>query len=648
MKKKHLSVFLFSFVMLLNLSFSDSILESLPTLKNFTAGRVSSYDRSWGNADFLIDATGTVTLAEIEGPGAVTHIWVTINSRDKYHLRNLVLKVYWDDEPYPSIQSPIGDFFGLGHGMYYHYYSRPLGIGTNNGMNAFWYMPFAKKAKITLTNEGTVPVSSFYYYVDYRRYDKDDPSIQDKFKDMGYFHAFYNQAMPPQKGNDYLILAASGEGHYVGCNMSIELNSPGWWGEGDDKIFVDGDTTKYLYGTGSEDYFCGAWCYGESYYSLYFGCPLRGKDEAGGLWNVYRYHIEDPIPFKKDIKVMIEAIHSNREDDVPDNYSSVAYWYQKEPHAEFPDLPPAGKRLPINKKMQLIVPDSIEAETLKVIKTSSGDKYAIQDMGGFPDLWSNNSQLWLLANSRDDFFEISVDVKDKGYYCISGYITKSYDYGTFDIYIDDEKLNSVPVDGYSVSVLNSGKIIFGKTELSKGKHILKVVLTGKNPASSNYMVGIDCLTFEKAQKESATDSVIIDNKDLAIGFYTEGKWKKGSGGEDYSGDVCWAMKGNGESKAYWKPKFAKKGIYSVYVWYGADPANDHASNAPFTIVHKNGEDTIWVNLKTEFGLWKYLGDFEFSKGSSGYVMTTNQANGNVLADAVKFEIKKKKNRFLFF
>jgi len=262
--------------------------EALSEIKQFSAGRFSSYDRSGGNEDFLRDVATSATLAEIEGAGAITHIWVTIDTNDLNHLRNIILRMYWDGESNPSVETPLGDFFGLGHAVYYHYSSAPISIGTYRGMNCFWFMPFSSSARITITNESEIPIHKFYYYVDYRSYPTTDTAAVEYLDSLGRFHASYNQDFVIEKGSYYTILDAEGEGHYVGCNLSVELNSTGWWGEGDDRIYIDGEEIPSLIGTGSEDYFCGAWCYAEAFFTPYFGCPLRGMHELNALWNVYR------------------------------------------------------------------------------------------------------------------------------------------------------------------------------------------------------------------------------------------------------------------------------------------------------------------------------------------------------------------------
>jgi hypothetical protein len=217
---------------------------------------------------------------------------------------------------------------------------------------------------------------------------------------------------------------------------------------------------------------------------------------------------------------------------------------------------------------------------------------------------------------------------------VEGYFTKGKDYGCFDVYLDRKKLNKFTLDGYNSRVINSGKIILGRARLYQGRHQLKFVLTGKSKSSKGYMIGVDCLVFAEVEKEDKV--LIVDNRDVASYFTTEGDWVIGSGGQDYADNVHWALKGDGGSKAFWRPEFPRAGKYTVYIWYGADPVNDHASNAAFIIKHKKGTDRFTVNLKTNFGKWNPLGEFYFKKGYSGYVMTSNDANGNVLADAVKF------------
>jgi hypothetical protein len=335
-------------------------LSSIPQAKDYVQHRSSSYDRTGGNADMRQIAAGeTLTLLDEAGPGLISHIWVTIASNDPHHLKALVLRMYWDREATPSVETPIGDFFGLGLGEYFLYQSTPLAVGPDKALNCFFPMPFQKHARITVTNEGTQKVNAFYFNIDYRAYSKPLPT------DALYFHAQYRQAAPnkgwtnqwrsngDQLVNDkknlngdgnYIWMEATGRGHFVGVTMSVLQNQDGWWGEGDDMFFVDGEILPSINGTGSEDYFLGAWDFGSHPFSYaLFGAPVKGEEFAGCRSSVYRFHLDSPITFAKSLRATIEHGHANHRSD---NYFSVAYWYQSEPHAAFPPLPSLEERIP--------------------------------------------------------------------------------------------------------------------------------------------------------------------------------------------------------------------------------------------------------------------------------------------------------------
>lgn len=352
------------------------------TMKSLTLGRSgvrtrreSSWDRKGGNVDARpIPAGATLTVAELKGPGCITHLWFTIAPEDHFYLRSLVLRMWWDGEKEPSVEVPIGDFFGLGHARMRAYQCFPFNVtsgggevGENSALNCYFQMPFGKSARITVENQGPSAVSAFYYYVDYETYSSPLP------KDTLRFHAQWRRENPTQgiKGHlaekginywslrdepnldgkeNYLILDAKGHGHYVGCNLSIDNFEPTtdglrtWWGEGDDMIFIDGEKLPSLVGTGSEDYFGHAWGMQDKA-GLYSGVTVwhRGADIANEKITCYRYHIEDPVVFNKSIRVTIEHGHANLQNH---DYASTAFWYQAEPHAKFPALPSREDRMP--------------------------------------------------------------------------------------------------------------------------------------------------------------------------------------------------------------------------------------------------------------------------------------------------------------
>lgn len=331
----------------------------LTRVQPYTLHRISSSDPTGANADYRVVQPGeTFTVMDVDGPGEITHIWFTIADSELYHLKRIVLRMYWDGEPTPSVETPIGDFFGLGLGDYFLWQSRVLSVGANNALNCFFPMPFAKHARITITNEGKKKIEALYYNLDYRSYSQPLPS------DTLYFHAQFRQAQPNHgwtnqwtdngessinnkpnlDGKDnYVWMEATGRGHFVGVTMSILQNQDGWWGEGDDMFFVDGEQKPSINGTGSEDYFLGAWGFGKPVSYDTYGVPVYGGDRAGSRSSVYRFHLDSPIPFTKSLRATIEHGHANHRSD---NFYSVAYWYQTEPHGLFPLLPTVEQRLP--------------------------------------------------------------------------------------------------------------------------------------------------------------------------------------------------------------------------------------------------------------------------------------------------------------
>ncbi len=335
-------------------------LATLPEPHNYVQKRVSSYDRSGGNADFRPIAPGdTLLLMDEPGPGTITHIWFTLASDETYHLKKIVFRIYWDDEVTPSVETPLGDFFGLGLGDYFIFQSAVLSAAPNHALNCYFPMPFQKHARMTVTNMGQEAVNAFYFNIDYQAYSKPLPL------DTLYFHAQYRQLTPAKgtvanwkdngdkqiedrknlQGEDNFVwLEAVGRGHFAGVTMSVLQNQDFWWGEGDDMFFIDGEKSPSITGTGTEDYFLGAYDFGGQPFSYaLYGAPVVGIERAGSRSSVYRFHLDSPIPFSKSLKATIEHGHANSRSD---NYFSVAYWYQSEPHAAFPTLPSVEERLP--------------------------------------------------------------------------------------------------------------------------------------------------------------------------------------------------------------------------------------------------------------------------------------------------------------
>ena len=360
------------------------MLDDLAKLREGRSKRQSSWDRTGRNKDNVtIEAGANQVLAEMEGPGVVRHLWFTISCEDPTYLRKLVLRMYWDGMDRPSVETPVGDFFGVGHAKVNSYSCAALNMSANLGqdqhaaMNCYFPMPYSDGARIEVENECDVPVRAFYYYVDYDELDEAPD-------DSGRFHAHWrrqNPCKPPKHiGKDpsvnltdqdnYLLLDAKGRGHYVGCNMSIHNLYGGWWGEGDDMFMVDGQKwPPDMHGTGSEDYFSHAWGMQPHNAFLYNGVSYRQPGTTGAFnerITVYRYHLADPVIFHKSIRASIEHGHAN---DRCDDYSSVAYWYQTLPHKKFPKLPKVGDRLP--RPDALVQPVDLPIEPTKYRRSGS-------------------------------------------------------------------------------------------------------------------------------------------------------------------------------------------------------------------------------------------------------------------------------------
>jgi hypothetical protein len=374
-----------------------SPLRGLAKLRDASTRRFSSYDRTGGNDDRLhIEPGKTVTIAEYAGSGIVTHIWATLACKSESFLRKIVLRAYWDGESEPSVEVPIGDFFGMGHARTKNFASLPVQASPEDGkaFNCYFPMPFASHMKLTITNEAEDDLL-FYYYVDLELHDV----LEDG---LGRFHANYRQARPKGSAegslaneqflfggenvdgkHNYTILEAEGRGHYVGVLFSVYSRRRSalwdWYGEGDDMIFVDGqpglsvpDTVRKpdprigpkaaliaprgesspgandawpptLHGTGTEDYFNTAWCPTQEYSAPYHGIIAAGGPNWTEPVTLYRWHIEDPVIFQKRIRVTFEHGHANRRSD---EISSVAFWYQAEPHQPFGPLAPVQGRIP--------------------------------------------------------------------------------------------------------------------------------------------------------------------------------------------------------------------------------------------------------------------------------------------------------------
>ena len=286
-------------------------------------------------------AGSKITLAEIKGPGTIRHIWITV---PEVAYRNCILRIFWDGERTPSVEVPLGDFFCCGHALRVKVNSIPIAVNPSGGFNSYWPMPFAKSARIEVENQWHQDIGGFFYQVDYE--------LGEVPKDLAYFHAQWRRAVTPIDNPDHVILdGVKGKGHYVGTYLAWTQLANGWWGEGEIKFFMDGDKEyPTICGTGTEDYFCGAWGFGDTYSTAFLGYPLWVKNEGEvPKHGLYRWHILDPIRFEKDLKVTMQALGwwpNGKYQPLQDDIASVGYWYQIEPHAKFVEMLPVHLRWP--------------------------------------------------------------------------------------------------------------------------------------------------------------------------------------------------------------------------------------------------------------------------------------------------------------
>ena len=364
-QKLRLSIFIFTAFICSGSLFAQGPDNDLMGLSQIKEGvkskRISSYDRSGGNGDRFTNIVDgeTRTIFEVEGAGIINHIWITIAPPPEELNRNdIILRMYWDGEEFPSVESPIGAFFGQGWDESYNYSSLPLASGPvdGRGLVCYFVMPFAKGAKIEIENQTGQRIRAFYYYIDYLE-------VESLPENSGRFHAWYNKELTEAAGDgenewstlgpvgknklgeeNYLIADIKGKGHFVGVNYYVHCPTTMWYGEGDDMIFIDGDTEPTLHGTGTEDYFNTSWCPKILYSHPYYGYA-RVNNNIGwlGRTHVYRFHISDPIYFDKSLKFSIEHGHNNV---LTLDLASVAYWYQ-EKASPIPAIPGKELRKPL-------------------------------------------------------------------------------------------------------------------------------------------------------------------------------------------------------------------------------------------------------------------------------------------------------------
>jgi hypothetical protein len=482
--------------------FEDAL--GLARLKNYTAGRSSSENRYvLSNDDSKHILPGdTLVIADLDGPGMVSHIWFTGGANEFAAPRLMRLRVYYDGKKTPSVDAPMGDFFGVGNGYETDLDSvmiRDTSLGR--ARNSYWPMPFRKHCKITVTNEGA-RMKSLYYHVDWRKY----KSLPD---DIGYFHAYYRQEQPAVAGRHYAFLNIRGKGQYVGTVLSIIQTQISWFGEGDDLFYVDGAAHPQIYGTGSEDYFNEAWGLRETS-GRWTGSPVAEGERIGSRLTGYRWHVPDPIPFTESIWAGIEHYGwtynadgklRNPFEERADYYSSVAFWYQDGVNEGLPEPPFGSARLPLGNATQIMVQDEI-----KDVTTEKGKAFVQRNVDFGKDL------LTLEAQGVDSRINIPLDIAEAGRYEVVAEIAKAPDYGNYVALVDNQPTNldtrvpeasEIPFPGpivyhnYLSEVYLSVQRPLGWFHFTKGRHTVSLVCVGKDNESAGYNVGVYDLVLEK-------------------------------------------------------------------------------------------------------------------------------------------------------
>lgn len=458
-----------------------------------TAG--SNRDNRW------IKPGEVCTLADIHGAGTITHIWLTFNEARPNWLSaagsadpsEIVLRMYWDGAEQPAVESPVGDFFAAGFGLRREVRSTPVQVESGDGYNCYWPMPFHKQARVTITNESEKHLNALYYHVDYVELDAQPP-------DAAYFCAQYRQEFPAQLGRDYLVLDAEGRGHYVGTVLSVRSRSPEWFGEGDDKFYVDGEETPSLWGTGTEDYFCCAWGMSECSYPC-FGCTYMegGFGELGVRYTMYRWHLADPVRFTKSLRFELEHKgwisadetesgkvegHVEREDD----FASVAFWYQIGQPKRYTALPSAKARVFPN--LDRIVDGGA---LLGSARHSEGD-IRLQEGSD----WTPPGQVFFKPDGEAAYLELSFDVEQSELRGLVLRLTHSYDYGRYQVLLDGVKLGE-PLDLYCPRIEVHDHLL-GSFTLAPGRHTLRLECAGRNAASAGHYVGVDSVRLRERWK----------------------------------------------------------------------------------------------------------------------------------------------------
>jgi hypothetical protein len=465
-----------------------ALMQANDTLQN-SGDRPAEYQdvRRDGKIGLKLEPGKALEVAKIKGPRAITAIRARVKhpedeEQTRNILRQLVIKITWDDDADPSVFVPFGDFFGTAAGAN-EYRSLPCGL-IDGEWYSYWYMPFEKMALVEIINESDSPQVLFM--------NVEHAELKQPIEKLARFHAKWHRDTfpapePERAAIDWSVLNTEGTGRFCGMMLHVWNPRGSWWGEGDEKFHIDGEKFPSTFGTGSEDYFGYAWCS-----PILFQNGLHNQTISmgnKGHVSVNRWHISDNLPFHTSFEGYIEKYYSNAR---PSLYATTVYWYLapggKDPYPQVPVSERIGYWGPIQ---QYKVQGAIEGEKMKILSCSGG-KYEVQDLTIFSDgNWSGDEHLWWKNPSVGNQIALEFAVQEKGTFELKVAMTRAKDYGIFQLSLDGKKIGE-PIDLYDPNVVPTGALTFGKFQLEPGKHTLGFELTGKNEKSiPNHMLGLD-------------------------------------------------------------------------------------------------------------------------------------------------------------
>lgn len=445
----------------------------------------------------VLRANGGVWGLDIPGPRALVGLRAKIDDlpaspADREVLRQLTLEIRWDNETRPSVWVPFGDFFGTAPGAN-PYQSFPCGLTSDGWWYSRWYMPFGRIARLRVVNDG--PVERRIQIELEQAPLKADPAT------LARFHAkWHRDVFPPEdparRAIDWTLLNTRGRGRFAGVMLHVWNPKGGWWGEGDEKFFVDGEKFPSTLGTGSEDYFGYAWCNPTLFQNAYHNQTISMNNR--GHVSVNRWHITDNIPFQTGFEASIEKYFPNSR---PTLYAATVFWYQLTGGADPHDPVPLSERVGYWDDTVLqahFVKGAVEGERMKVLRRTGGS-LEVQDMAGFGGDWSGDGQLWWTQAKPGERLELVLPVAAAGHYRVKAQFTRAVDYGIARFSIDGRNLGE-PVDFYHDGVEATGAVSLGEAELAAGERTLAIEITGANPkAVPAHMVGLDYVLLERVR-----------------------------------------------------------------------------------------------------------------------------------------------------